>query len=393
MPALRDDYSTDKMNSLKESSGHMHNQEWGEFLPEEIKTNKETEEEAFKRRQREEEQRRKENEPPPLTARELEELDREEQRRREASDEHYRNEKSRQEADKIREAQKESAAARAEYERAQEAAIDEKLKKLIEIAFSGLGDRMADERRAQRERDADPKVRAEREKQRREMQDQAWREEDRREREVLKAAEKEYQALKAERAPREAVSSLMAAKTELDLGEGVSVDLGTAIPRLVEELRNNPDGAPAAEALESGLKALEKVATDALMYGGDYAASLDALAESLKQKAFSESRRHKLDLAALGAPAPAMESAPAKETPRNELEAALSDSGVTIQDVETAIASMPDGGLISERRMFENTLKSIKQKIASGISAKDDEGFRGEMGLFVDQMKRIAGKK
>ena len=415
-PALHKTRPAYTMRPCNNRATYMHSREWGEHLPDEPKPKaeteqeahqrqqreqerlreeaeedlsrqprKETEQEAYQRRQREEERRRKENEPRPLTALELEDAEREERRRQEAGEQRRRIEQSIREGDDLRKAQKEDERARAEYAQAQEDALDERLKLLTEAALGGLGDKRAEERRAQKDRDADPKVRAEREKKLREIQDEAWREEDRREREEYKAHEKEYQALKAERAPQEAVRSLMTAKTELDLGDGVSVDLGTAIPRLVEQLRNGPDGAPAAEALESGLKALEKVATDALMYGGDYAASLDALSDSLKQKAYSESRRHKLDIAALGAPASAAESAAAKEAPRDQLEAALAENGISTKEVETLIDSLPPGGLISERRMLENTLRSIKHKIESG--QKDDEGLRGEIFHFVSQMK------
>lgn len=144
--------------------------------------------------------------------------------------------------------------------------------------------------------------------------------------------------------------------------------------------------------IEDNLKLVEKIAEDALMYGGSHETSLDDLADTVKQEIFVTSRKYEIDLVGAGKEAErrGAEDAGKENLPESKdaLEAALDDAGIDRGGFDNLIAVLPEGGMISEKKMLQNTRKDIMQKLEQGVDPKKDEFLRASIDQFSKDLKR-----
>jgi len=204
------------------------------------------------------------------------------------------------------------------------------------------------------------------------------------ERQQAEFAEIAFEKMKQEKAPRDKVDALVKERLRLRLDEETVVDLTEALPALLQELSKNPEAVHAARGLEDLRKNLDKVVENALMYSSDYQDYLEKATKEFQDKVFSEARRYGVDLAKLPKAA-AVEAPEAK--PGDALEAALLAAGLDKGAYERLLPQLPDGGMISERKMLEGQYRMVREAIGKDAEKKNPY-LKATIDQFIQDLKR-----
>lgn len=347
----------------------MRNREAGEFFPssEELDREKQTQKRHEEQQQREFLQKQAEEEERRLRPTENDRLRWEKEER----------ERQARENDPVQRALRRAAErpVTPEEQRAQEAReMDERIRRSEERRRLGLDLSPSEQREWDARAEAGRMEELRKEDERREFRDRQDRE--------------NYDRMRQEKAPREKVEEMVGKKSGMRLESG-SVDIRDAIPALAERIREEGGDTSAADALEVQLKTLDELAAQALMFGKDYEDGMDAFVQELQMKILDEARRHSVDLAALPqgerGGSDAMQE---KKEPAGPLETSLEGVGIDPEGVDAFLASLPEGGMISERKMLESSLKGIREKLGSGATVDSDEFLRSSIDQFTRDLKR-----